>query len=42
LEAIIKVAKDLYLDTKVLDYRTSGDITGDKKSVVGYMSGMVF
>ncbi len=42
LEAIIKVAKDLYLNTKVLDYRTSGDITGDKKSVVGYMSGVVF
>ena len=42
LEALIKVAKDLYLDAKVLDYRTSGDITGDKKSVVGYMSGVVF
>jgi AmmeMemoRadiSam system protein B len=42
LIGIIKTAKDLYLKTKVLDYRTSGDITGDKSAVVGYMSGVVY
>ncbi len=42
LTGIIKTANDLYLDTKILDYRTSGDITGDKSSVVGYMSGVVY
>lgn len=42
LEAIIKVAKDLYLETKVLDYRTSADVTGDTSSVVGYMSAVVY
>jgi len=42
LTGIIKTAKDLYLNTKVLDYRTSGDITGDKSRVVGYMSGVVY
>ncbi len=42
LAGIIKTAKDRYLNTKVLDYRTSGDITGDKSAVVGYMSGLVY
>jgi len=42
LSGIIKTAKDLYLNTKILDYRTSGDITGDTSAVVGYMSGMVY
>ncbi len=42
LTGIIKTATDLYLDTHVLDYRTSGDITGDTTSVVGYMSGVVY
>jgi len=41
LEAIVKTAGDLYLKTHLLDYRTSGDITGDHSSVVGYMSGAV-
>jgi len=41
LEAIVKTAGDLYLKTHLLDYRTSGDITGDNSSVVGYMSGAV-
>ncbi len=42
LTGIIKTANDLYLNTKILDYRTSGDITGDTSSVVGYMSGVVY
>ena len=42
LTGIIKTSLDLYLETKVLDYRTSGDITGDTSSVVGYMSGVVY
>ncbi len=42
LTGIIKTATDLYLKTKILDYRTSGDITGDMTNVVGYMSGMVY
>ena len=42
LNAIIKTANDLYLETKVLDYRTSGDVTGDTARVVGYMSGVVY
>ncbi len=42
LAGIIKTAKDLYLNTKVLDYRTSGDVTGDTSAVVGYMSGLVY
>jgi len=42
LTGIIKTSGDLYLNTKVLDYRTSGDITGDNSAVVGYMSGLVY
>ena len=41
LEAIVKTAGDLYLKTRLLDNRTSGDITGEHTSVVGYMSGAV-
>ncbi len=42
LNALIKTATDLYMTTKVLDYRTSGDITGDTARVVGYMSGVAY
>ena len=40
IEAIIKVAKNLELNSFVLDYRTSADISGDKERVVGYMSAL--
>jgi AmmeMemoRadiSam system protein B len=42
LTGLIKTANDLYLNNKILDYRTSGDITGETDSVVGYMSGVVY
>ena len=42
LNALIKTAGDLYMNTKVLDYRTSGDVTGDLTRVVGYMSGVAY
>ncbi len=38
LEAMLLSARDLQLKSRVLDYRTSGDVTGDYSSVVGYMS----
>ena len=38
LEAIILAAKVLGLKSKVLDYRTSADASGDESAVVGYMS----
>ncbi len=41
LEAILEVAKKANLKTKLLDYRTSADATGDTKRVVGYMSALV-
>ena len=42
LTGIVKTANDLYLDTRILDYRTSGDLTGETERVVGYMSGLVY
>jgi len=38
LAAIIQTAKAHEWKSEVLDYRTSGDITGDYSGVVGYMS----
>ena len=38
VEAIILAAKNLGLKSKVLDYRTSADASGDESAVVGYMS----
>ncbi len=38
VEAIIAVAKKMGLKSKVLDYRTSADTSGDSSRVVGYMS----
>jgi len=32
----------LNLNTKILDYRTSADTSNDEKSVVGYVSAVVF
>lgn len=41
IKALVKSAIDLNLSTKLLDYRTSADASGDKSKVVGYMSGLV-
>lgn len=38
VEAMIIAAKENGLTPKLLDYRTSADASGDKSSVVGYMS----
>jgi AmmeMemoRadiSam system protein B len=40
IEAMIKVAKNIELNSFVLDYRTSADISGDKTRVVGYLSSL--
>ena len=38
IEALIEATKIVGLKSQLLDYRTSADVTGDNKSVVGYMS----
>lgn len=38
VEAIILAAKNMGLKSKILDYRTSADASGDESAVVGYMS----
>ncbi len=42
IEAMIGAAKELKLNAKLLDYRTSADASGDEKSVVGYLSAMFY
>ncbi len=42
LKALLEVVKKRSLKTKLLDYRTSADASGDTKSVVGYVSAMIF
>jgi AmmeMemoRadiSam system protein B len=42
VKALIKVAKKINLDIKLLDYRTSYDVTKDDQSVVGYTSFILF
>jgi MEMO1 family protein len=42
IQAMILAAKHLKLSSKLLDYRTSADVTGDSNSVVGYMSAMFY
>lgn len=42
IKAIVKSAIDMNLSTKLLDYRTSSDASGDESKVVGYMSGLVY
>jgi AmmeMemoRadiSam system protein B len=42
VKALIKVTSQLQYRTKLLDYRTSADISGDTKSVVGYTSFLVY
>ena len=38
IKGVVKSAKELGLKSQILDYRTSGDVTGDESRVVGYMS----
>jgi AmmeMemoRadiSam system protein B len=39
----MKIARDCGAkEGRVLLYRTSGDITGDKRKVVGYLSGIFY
>jgi AmmeMemoRadiSam system protein B len=42
VKAVIRVAKKKNLRSKLLDYRTSADRTGDKSRVVGYVSGVIY
>jgi AmmeMemoRadiSam system protein B len=41
ISAILEASKALKLHTKILDYRTSADVSKDKSRVVGYMSAIV-
>ena len=42
IEAIILASKKLNLKSKLIDYKTSADTYGDKKSVVGYLSAIFY
>jgi len=42
IEAVIEYAKENGLKSKVLDYKTSGDISGDRSAVVGYVSAIFY
>jgi len=42
IQAMILAANQLKLSSKLLDYRTSADASGDSSSVVGYMSAMFY
>ena len=42
IQAMVLAAKQLHLRSKLLDYRTSADTSGDSSSVVGYMSAMFY
>lgn len=42
IQALILAANKLHLSSKLLDYRTSADASGDNSSVVGYMSAMFY
>ena len=42
MQALISAAKQHKLNSKLLDYRTSADASGDSSSVVGYMSAMFY
>lgn len=41
VKAVIASANRAALQSQVLDYRTSADVTGDKQSVVGYVSCLI-
>jgi len=42
IQALILASQHLKLSSKLLDYRTSADASGDRSSVVGYMSAMFY
>ncbi len=42
IKALLKTVAEMGLQTDVVDYRTSADVLNDKKSVVGYMGGIVW
>jgi len=42
IQALILAAKQFKLSSKLLDYRTSAETSGDSSSVVGYMSAMFY
>ena len=42
IQALILAAKHLRLSSKLLDYTTSANTSGDKSAVVGYMSAMFY
>ena len=42
IQAMILAAQHMKFSAKLLDYRTSADASGDKSSVVGYMSAMFY
>ncbi|RRS31913.1 MAG: hypothetical protein P794_02745 [Epsilonproteobacteria bacterium (ex Lamellibrachia satsuma)] len=42
IQAMILAAKQLKFSSKLLDYRTSANASGDSSSVVGYMSAMFY
>lgn len=42
IEALLEASKLTGLKSKLLDYRTSADVSGDDKSVVGYMSALFY
>jgi AmmeMemoRadiSam system protein B/AmmeMemoRadiSam system protein A len=42
LTALVEAAKHLGLKSKLIDYRTSADATGDTSRVVGYMSAVLY
>ena len=42
VQAMIHTAQQLGLSSKLLDYRTSAETSGDTSSVVGYMSAMFY
>ena len=42
IQAMVLAARQLKLSSKLLNYRTSADASGDSSSVVGYMSAMFY
>ena len=42
IEAIIMASRELKLNSKLLDYRTSAKVSDDRRSVVGYLSVMFY
>ncbi len=42
VDALLQVAKERELSSKILDYRTSGDVSDNKNRVVGYVSAIFY